>query len=166
MTEIMEATRKRFRPNRITTLFVGESRPHSGAFFYDQNSNLFKAMKKAFDAGDDFLELFQTSGFYLDDLVEEPVNKIEKRARKARCRENIPSLAARIKKYNPEAIVILMCGIRPMVVEAMFKAGLTYEPYCTPFPTFGNQRRFHEAMIKIIPSLPFSIDNKLKEQCN
>jgi hypothetical protein len=42
-----------------------------------------------------------------------------------------------------------------MVLKAMREAGLSYDPYCIPFPTFGNQARFHEAMTEIIPNLPF-----------
>jgi hypothetical protein len=31
---LVEATRARFRPDKITTLFVGESAPDGGDFFY------------------------------------------------------------------------------------------------------------------------------------
>src|SRR5229473_704723 len=44
--EAVEATRARFRPERITTLFVGESAPDSG----------------------DFFTRFKAYGWYLDDL--------------------------------------------------------------------------------------------------
>jgi hypothetical protein len=37
--EAVEAARAKFRPERITTLFVGESAPPSGDFFYHGNGN-------------------------------------------------------------------------------------------------------------------------------
>jgi hypothetical protein len=42
-----EALRRSYRPRRITTLFVGESVPHGGTFFYNQDSGLFREMRKA-----------------------------------------------------------------------------------------------------------------------
>jgi hypothetical protein len=43
----IEAIRKRFLPERITTLFVGESAPHSGDFFYCGNNAMLPHMKCA-----------------------------------------------------------------------------------------------------------------------
>ena len=36
--EPVEVTCARYRPDRITTLFVGESAPSSGAFFYHRDA--------------------------------------------------------------------------------------------------------------------------------
>ena len=40
-----EAVRARYRPNRIATLFVGESPPASGKFFYYENTALARNVK-------------------------------------------------------------------------------------------------------------------------
>ncbi len=61
-------------------------------------------------------------------------------------------LVDRLKLYRPKAIVILLCSIKPMVLEAMREAGISYEPYTTPYPGFGNQPRFRKAMAEIIPN--------------
>ena len=45
--EPVEVTRLRYRPDRITTLFVGESAPVSGDFFYRNNSALVRYMQQA-----------------------------------------------------------------------------------------------------------------------
>ena len=45
--EAVEATRTRFRPERITTLFVGESAPASGDFFYYGNTAMLRYMREA-----------------------------------------------------------------------------------------------------------------------
>ncbi len=155
----LEELRKSFRPHRITTLFVGESAPQSGRFFYSGNSSLFYAMQRAFGGAATFLEDFKRSGFYLDDLVHVPVNKLESRERSALRWQSVSSLADRLGDYKPEAIVIVMRAIKPMVLEAMRGAGILYEPYCTPHPAFGNWTRFHGAMTEII----YSLNNHRKE---
>ena len=50
MTEPVEFTRARYRPDRITTLFVGESAPASGAFFYHGDSAMLRYMQRATEA--------------------------------------------------------------------------------------------------------------------
>jgi hypothetical protein len=163
MMSNLEELRKSFRPDRITTLFIGESAPESGKFFYSGNSSLFYAMQRAFGSKTTFLEEFKRSGFYLDDLVQVPVNKLESRERSALRWRSVSSLADRLRDYKPEAIVIVMRAIRPVVLEAMRSAGLPYEPYCTPHPAFGNWTRFHVAMTKIIDGLPVTGSNHRKE---
>jgi hypothetical protein len=158
-----ENVRKSYRPRRITTLFVGESAPHGGTFFYNQNSGLFREIRKAFQGTELFLEDFKKNGFYLDDLVLKPVNHLERPDRISLCRESVSSLAKRLSNYKPQAIVILLNSIKPMVLQAMSDAGLSYAPFCTPYPGFGNQPRFHKAMIEIIPSLPVTNGSKWKE---
>jgi hypothetical protein len=153
-----EAIRASYRPHRIATLFVGESAPHGGTFFYNQDSGLFREMRKAFRGEHRFLDDFKQNGFYLDDLVLEPVNHLEPRNRRSLCKQSVASFAKRLKNYKPSAIVILLCSIKPMVLEAMREARLMYEPFCTPYPSFGNQPRFHKAMAEIISQLPIARD--------
>jgi hypothetical protein len=45
-----EAIRERYRPKRIMTLFVGESAPSSGKFFYRGNTALKRNMETAMKA--------------------------------------------------------------------------------------------------------------------
>ena len=162
-TTHMENLRQSYRPAHITTLFVGESAPHGGTFFYNQNSGLYREIRKAFRGKEAFLEDFKSYGFYLDDLVLEPVNHLAARDRITRCRESISSFAKRLTRYKPEAVVILLMSIKPMVLRAIEEAGLSYEPFCTPYPGFGNQLRFHTAMTGIIPNLPLATGSKWKE---
>ncbi len=159
----LEELRLSFRPHRIATLFVGESAPHSGRFFYSGNSSLFYAMQRAFGGKATFLQDFKRSGFYLDDLVAVPVNKLASRQRSAHRWQSVAGLANRLRSYKPQAIVIVMCAIKPMVAEAMRSAGISYEPYCTPHPAFGNWTRFHTAMTEIVNNLPCTGSNYRKE---
>jgi hypothetical protein len=150
----LEELRKSFHPDCITTLFVGESAPESGRFFYSSNSSLFRAMKRAFGNQEAFLQDFQKKGFYLDDLVLTPINKLEKHERSRLRKEAVPELAKRLIEYKPRAVVVVMKAILPVVRKAMGVAGISFEPFCVPHPAFGNWARFHSAMTKIINDLP------------
>ncbi len=153
MTAI-EELRRSYRPSRVTALFVGESAPAGETFFYSQNSHLYRGMKKAFGEDDNFLKDFKNRGFYLEDLVDEPINHQDKSLRRARRNSSIPSLAERIKLHQPEVIVVVMCAIKPMVTLALEQSGVSCKLHCVPFPAFGQQGRFHKVMTEIIPKLP------------
>jgi hypothetical protein len=159
----LEELRKSFRPVRITTLFVGESAPASGRFFYGGDSSLFHAMKRAFGSRETFLEAFKDKGFYLDDLVLTPINKLERHERLTQRQEAIPELAKRLIEYRPKAVVVVMRAILPTVWNAMRMAGISYEPFCVPHPAFGNWTRFSNAMKEIIDGLPVAEGGNQKE---
>jgi hypothetical protein len=156
--EKVETIRKRFLPVRITTLFVGESAPHSGDFFYCGNTAMWSHMKRAvelaFGKSDDFLKSFQAYGWYLDDLVLEPVNHLPKSQRIAKCLDAQNSLANRIAFYQPEAIVSLLKRIDPFVNAAAILAGSNATRYGVSFPGMGQQTRFQADMAAIIRKLP------------
>ena len=158
-----EELRKSFRPPLVTTLFLGESAPASGRFFYSGDSSLFHAMKRALGSEETFLEEFKKKGFYLDDLVLTPVNKLERQERFRHREEAVPELARRLIDYKPKALVVVMRAILPTVRKAMGIAGITYEPYCVPHPAFGNWTRFSNAMKEIIDCLPVADAGNQKE---
>jgi hypothetical protein len=155
-----ETVRQQFRPPQITTLFVGESAPISGDFFYLGNTQMKRYMQRAiehhFGESDNFLTQFRRLGWYLDDLVLAPVNHLDNAARKAQCFAARESLAGRIAEYQPLAIVGLLHRVRDDVAFAAAKANSNVPIHFVPFPGFGQQGRFHEAMIKIVPQLPIA----------
>ncbi|MEI9979337.1 MAG: hypothetical protein WDN23_10110 [Edaphobacter sp.] len=128
-----------------------------------RDSCLFREIRRSFQGNGRFLENFKCNGFYLDDLVLEPVNHLDNKNRRLLCRESVLSFVDRLKLYKPKAIVILLYSIKPMVLEAMREAGISYDPFCTPYPGFGNQPRFRKAMAEIIPNLPVARGTQWKE---
>lgn len=156
--DAVEQTRKTFRPNKLTTLFVGESAPASGDFFYYGTSGMTRYMRnvieEALGPGEDFLARFKGLGWYLDDLVLAPVDKLTKPERIAACRAAQSGLAERISEYKPQAIVTLLLSIRDIVDGAAIKAGSIAPRYAVPFPGMGQQGRFAKEMKAIIPVLP------------
>jgi len=115
----VEALRASYRPQQITTLFVGESAPHSGKFFYDSDNSMVRYMQRATEVANsgkgDFLDRFKSYGWYLDDLVLTPVNKMTNAQRKVEWIGAQDSLRDRIADYRPIAIVSLLVGIKSIV---------------------------------------------------
>ena len=65
----VEQIRRHFRPDQIRLLFVGESPPDSGKFFYSGNSQMAHYMKRVlgrelFRGAKDFFAEFKASGCY------------------------------------------------------------------------------------------------------
>jgi hypothetical protein len=124
--------RRRYKPPQITLLFVGESAPAGGTFFYARNSTLYREMCTAFVAAlpqmfgsGDFLETFRTAGCYLDDLCLEPVNDLPKRERKEKRTQAEDALARRLRRYRPEAVVAIgKTTTAPHARLALARAGL------------------------------------------
>lgn len=151
----LEVQRQTFRPERIAVLFVGESSPHGGTFFYDANSVLYRAMKELFESAKDFIAEFKAKGFFLDDLVQEPINHFKPALRDTYRLTAVPSLARRITDYKPAAIVVLMCAIEPMVSAAVRQSDVVDVPlYVTVFPGRFHRARFRKEMADILPKLP------------
>jgi hypothetical protein len=128
--------RARYKPAIVRVLFVGESPPAGGTFFYAANSKLFFATKTAFEqalgdsSGGDFREAFRSLGCYLDDLCLRAVNNLkltipdQKRERVAERRSGEAALAQRIRDLNPAAIILVMRGIEDNVRRAATAAEL------------------------------------------
>ncbi|WP_316199003.1 MULTISPECIES: hypothetical protein [unclassified Bradyrhizobium] len=157
--EAIEAARLSHRPAKVMTLFVGESAPTGGKFFYNGNNAMLTYTRRAIETAlpdtRDFFERFKAYGWYLDDLVlTKPVDRLKGAARKAALRNAVSSLSDRIGAYQPQAIVSLMTSITPFIAEAATAAGSDATVYSLPFPGNGHQTRFCDKLARIAPLLP------------
>ena len=120
-----ETQRQNFKPQKISVLFIAESPPRNGTFFYFQDSGLYSAMFEAYKIlfkeirKDNFLEDFKKRGFYLEDLCEDPINDLDDFSRIKARMDNIPVLVEKIKMHNPKVVVIIMKDIVPYIKEAI-----------------------------------------------
>lgn len=81
--------RNRYRPTQIKTVFVLESPPASGKYFYDKSGlisePLFSAMMELLNfkakTKHDGLEYFADTGHFLVDATYEPVNELKEKTR-------------------------------------------------------------------------------------
>jgi hypothetical protein len=129
-------------------LFVGESPPASGRFFYARDSGLYRAMREAFQIDDNFLAAFQAAGCYLVDLCAEPVDRLEAKARRAACVAGEESLAMTIAELQPVVIGILLRSIGRNVGNAIARAGWQGEVIQLPYP--GRWVRHRQTFIEMV----------------
>lgn len=119
-----ERLRRRYQPARVRMLFVGESPPASGRFFYRADSGLYRAIRRTFlsafpDLKDaDFLESFRKLDCYLVDLCGNPVDNMPGKQRRFACAQGEVRLAAIIRRFNPEVIVTVVRSIAANVERA------------------------------------------------
>lgn len=135
--------REQFRPDKVTTLFVGESSPAGGTHFYRANSNLFRATREAFavafgeeevPTGPRFLHHFRDHGGWLVDLAERPVNQLPKNERQKAVDDGIGRLAEVIRLTEPDRIVAVKATIGKAVRKAAAASGFTGGIVELPFP--------------------------------
>lgn len=150
-----------YRPPVIRTVFVGESPPANGAFFYCGNSNLARYTREGLASLgasqvdiQQFLEEFRDWGFYLIDLCEAPINHLKGRERCAARRAGERDLAGSLEQTDAEAVVVVMKGILPSVHRAIRSNGLEVPVHSLPFPAHGHQRQYVEQLRNLAPSLP------------
>ena len=154
MTYDIERLRRSYQPDRIHVLFVAESPPADGRFFYRGNTPMVRHMARAFGDPPEFLDDFKASGCFLDDLVPMPVPRLSPADRRVLHGMYVDSLAVRLRRYKPSAVVTVLKMIAPRVVEAFEKSGYFGPHYVVPFPGNGQQSRFLDEMNRIMPKLP------------
>jgi hypothetical protein len=152
-----QAIRQSFRPERINLLFIGESPPVSGKFFYIRGpmttftSRAFEiAHGRQFQNNSEFLDYFELCGCYLDDLSHLPINHLPLREREKQLQDNVEALSQRIREANPSVVVVVLKKIETYVRAAVERSHLSPRLYVLPFPGSGHQNKFLEGMVPII----------------
>jgi len=170
--EEMEELREEWNPQnigvRIKVLFVGESPPKSGRFFYNRNSVLYCATFCAFSrifriAEPEFLEFFQKSGCYLYDVLKVPGQEI-KEVDKSTLNQAKEDLKNFIKDVKPDVVIVVHRGVYKRIegiLSQLRKEGIIKSFYSLPFPTTGrpkgdsttNFNRYVEGLCDILNEL-------------
>jgi hypothetical protein len=149
-----EALRRSFRPSRIQLLFIGESPPVSGRFFYSGNSGLYRAMRAAFQNAyakvddENFLAVFRARGCYLTDLSREPVDHLDPPLRRAMRSDGEKFLAREFIRLQPTIIAPLLRSIADNVENAAARANWQGQILLFPYP--GRWSHYREAFIKAL----------------
>jgi len=155
----MHELRGRFRPSAIQVLFVGESPPRSGQFFYANDTILHKATKDAFSRSykriftgvDDFITFFENKGCYLDDLCSRQVNGLKQSQRRYEREQGVPGLAQRIELFRPMVVLSLMKGITPYVLRAISQTSLrSINFHSLPFPYWVHRQVYVAELERLI----------------
>ena len=154
-----EELRHQFRPDPINVLFVGESPPARGTFFYKGDSGLARYTKMSFEHAyslpdlpmADFLHGFKAAGCYLDDLCLEPVNRMNASDRRAAWKTEVDSMSCRLAADSPRIIVPILRSIESSVRQAAEMAGLSDRVRAAlPYPGMGNHRRYIAELSQLV----------------
>ncbi len=155
--------RNYYKPDNIDVLFVGESRPQGGTFFYQENSALYRETKKAFNeyfAQNIFtLNNFKQWNCWLYDICDDPVNDFDNAQRKDCIHKNISRLVDFIKVADPKLIIVCKKTFMEPEIRTsdIMKAYHVDENiFFLPFPGNGNQRKYREGLIRALKVFNFS----------
>jgi len=155
-----EKIRRSYFPEKVKILFVGESPPASGRFFYKGDASTTYT-KKAFENAlgveyidhIDFLTSFREMGCYLDDLSHKPVNEMSHTDRAIFLRNSIDSFSNRLTIYSPRIVIGILIKIERYIIEAMERADMQdVECHFLPFPGFGNQNTYVSQLTELLRS--------------
>src|SRR5262245_59509251 len=153
----IEAIRLSFKPAVVRILFVGESAPKSGKFFYIESrmtgytQQAFEmALGKSFGSQSDFLRFFMARGCYLADWRQVPVDKDDPRTRMRILRESMPAFAERIRALDPQVVVIALKRIDLHVRTAVNRAELHVPIYTLPLAGNGTQTEYMNGLAEIV----------------
>ena len=153
-----ESLRRRYQPDQIRILFVGEAPPVSGRFFYQGDSGLYRAIRDTFITAfpslqeDEFLKVFQALGCYLVDLCGEPVDHLPRSTRVSICCTGEVRLVRTIRTLHPIVIVTLVRSIRASVERAQKMAGWSGLHLELPYPGRWKHHRI-EFQRQLVPVL-------------
>jgi hypothetical protein len=153
-----ERLRRSYRPADVRILFVGESPPVSGRFFYQTDSGLYRAIRNTFRAAfpalpeEDFLNSFRYLGCYLVDLCDTPVDRLGSDNRKQACRDGEARLTKTLRELNPRIVITVVRSISANVRRAQESAnwkGLYVE---LPYPGRWKEHRtvFEKALKPVL----------------
>lgn len=158
--------RNKYRPKNLKIVFVVESPPASGQYFYDEDGSvsepLFFAMMKLLKFNPqnkrDGLCYFAESGHFLVDATYEPVNKFTGKIRENKILKNFENLVADLKKLgDPKKIniILIKANICHLLEPRLLSSGFNVQNngMVIPFPTHGHQNRFLSQTQKVIGGL-------------
>jgi hypothetical protein len=163
MIESFRAARDQYRPGRVKLLWIAESPPTSGSYFYFQETtggdHLFREtmravglwpereiMKKGVDK-QPLLERFRSKGFFLIDTCSYPVDKLPHRERRRAILDGAAGLGQLISELNPKGIIIVKSNIYDpvkRVLESNGFAGKILNQRPLPFPSHGRQQTYRK----------------------
>ena len=155
--------RKQFFPDILNTIFVLESPPASGKYFYNERGNitepLFKAMMtlteiKATTKIDGLL-LFQKKGYCIVDATYTPVNHLKGKKREQTILHDYNNLITDLNDLSNSKkpdIILIKANICRLLEQRLLKDGFNIKNngVVIPFPSTGQQNNFADSIKKCL----------------
>lgn len=154
--------RNKYKPNNIKLIFLLESPPANGLYFYDKSGAigepLFRAMMRLINFTpqnkEEGLKEFCRKRCFLVDATYTPVNKMKYKQRKETILNNQENLKKDLKELvgnKNTPIVIVKCTLYDCIYDRINdKFNIINGDIRIPFPSHGNQNKFHDKMRKLL----------------
>lgn len=163
------AARNKYQPHSISVLFIAESPPSSGGYFYSEETigkdHLFREtmkalrfwplgrpMRKGVDKRS-MLNEFRSLGFFLIDTCEFPVDKLPPKERRISTIRGATTLPGRVSSLRPRQILIVKKTIFKPAIQALSKtcfADRVLNAKPLPFPSHGNQKKYRTMLRRLV----------------
>jgi hypothetical protein len=155
--------RSRYQPAHLNLVFLLESPPASGKYFYDPTGKttepLFAGLMRLIGENPatkhEGLTAFQARGLFLMDATYQPVNHIKsKRERDHAILDALPELIADLDRALPDRrtpIVLVKADICRLIEKPLKNEGFNVvnDGAFIPFPSSGQQANFHRTIQKL-----------------
>jgi hypothetical protein len=154
-----ERAARTYRPTSVNLLLVAEAPPAAlDRYFYFEDvpaqDSLFRYVARAIlkleptrENKAELLARLRDSGVFLIDLKLDPTDRGSLAA-------EVPGLVRRVRRLNPEKIVVIKSSVFDLVRGAFLDAGLPLVDERVPFPGSGQQRRFETAFARALRRRP------------
>ncbi|MEH0022592.1 MAG: hypothetical protein V6Z89_23280 [Desulfobacter sp.] len=155
--------RNQFTPEPVKLILILESPPISGKYFYDETgkpseplfSELMKFLKYNPADKKDGLSFFQKKGILLMDVTYKPVNHLKGKLRNDTILSDFDSLTADLRDHcsiNSTRVILIKANICKLLEPKLLESGFPVinQGVVIPFPSTGQQKRFHAEIMKII----------------
>ena len=156
--------RQKYLPEKIKLIFLLESPPASGGYFYDPDGTpteqLFSAMMKLIDyrpeSKTDGLKEFAKRGYVLADATYSPVNHIKnERKRNEAILKDLPDLIDDLRSMTGRQrvkLILVKANICQMLAGPLKAVGFNVinNGVIVPFPGSGQQKNFFTAIKQIL----------------
>jgi len=161
--------RNKYKPRRVNILFIAESPPSSGGYFYSGKTigkdHLFRETMKALEFWPSgrpmrkdcdkrsMLREFRSLGFFLIDTCEFPVDKLPPRERRISTIRGAMTLPGRVEALCPDRILIVKKTVFKPAIQALSITGFARRVLNTdplPFPSHGNQKKYRTMLRRLV----------------
>ena len=154
--------RNKYHPEELKLIFLLESPPVSGKYFYDETGKisepLFSALMKLLnynpDDKKDGLEFFKNKGYLIVDATYKQVNSLTGNERSTAILSDFNNLVDDLERICPKKempIILVKANICILLEERLTANGFNVinNGAIIPFPSHGHQNRFHSEASKI-----------------
>ena len=153
--------RNLYHPDNLRYIFVLESPPVSGLYFYDKNgkiseplfAELMKFLKISVASKSEGLNYFTKSGYLLVDATYRPVNQLKGKERDKTILNDFDNLIGDLENINPKKtipLILVKANICKILEPRLKQEGFNVlnNGIVVPFPSTGQQKRFHTEISK------------------